>query len=386
MNIKSLLLGSAAGLVAVSGAQAADAIVYAEPEPVEYVRVCDMYGAGFFYIPGTETCLQVSGLVWYQMGTADEGRNYHGFVSDQWNKSTRARVNFDARSDTEWGTLRGYVRLQGDFNAYSNLLGPLNSRTGSSDGRGTIGFDQAFLELGGFRAGYTESAWVASQGAGVAQFGSHTWGGLSYGYQQRQLISYTFGGASGFAATIALEDDANNNYVPDVVGVVSYNQAWGGVWAKAAFDEDTGLSNGADALGLVVNETGDSSWAAQVGMQLNVPNAPGSSFRLIGYYADEANAYSVGSEWSVLASYRQQFSQTFAASVGAQYFSGIHDVSSVTGLPLFGNESDLDGWQAEAALIWTPVTNFEVRAEYVYTDIDLRPSTNSGFLRFQRSF
>ena len=54
MNIKSLLLGSAAGMVAVSGAQAADAIVYAEPEPVEYVRVCDVYGAGFFYIPGTE--------------------------------------------------------------------------------------------------------------------------------------------------------------------------------------------------------------------------------------------------------------------------------------------------------------------------------------------
>ncbi|HTO34232.1 MAG TPA: porin, partial [Pararhizobium sp.] len=41
MNIKSLLLGSAAALAAVSGAQAADAIVAAEPEPMEYVRVCD---------------------------------------------------------------------------------------------------------------------------------------------------------------------------------------------------------------------------------------------------------------------------------------------------------------------------------------------------------
>ncbi len=50
MNIKSLILGSAAALVGVSGAQAADAII-AEPEPVEYVRVCDAYGAGFFYIP-----------------------------------------------------------------------------------------------------------------------------------------------------------------------------------------------------------------------------------------------------------------------------------------------------------------------------------------------
>ena len=61
MNIKSLLLGSAAALVAVSGARAADAVVIAEPEPMEYVRICDTYGAGFYYIPGTETCLKFSG-------------------------------------------------------------------------------------------------------------------------------------------------------------------------------------------------------------------------------------------------------------------------------------------------------------------------------------
>src|ERR1044072_1914001 len=61
MNIKSLLIGSAAALVAVSGARAADAVVVAEPEPVEYVRVCDASGAGVLYIPGTETCLKISG-------------------------------------------------------------------------------------------------------------------------------------------------------------------------------------------------------------------------------------------------------------------------------------------------------------------------------------
>ena len=26
-------------------------------DPVEYVRVCDAFGTGFFYIPGTETCV-----------------------------------------------------------------------------------------------------------------------------------------------------------------------------------------------------------------------------------------------------------------------------------------------------------------------------------------
>ena len=57
MNIKSLLIGSAAALAAVSGAQAADAIVAAEPEPLEYVRVCDAFGTGFFYIPVSYTHL-----------------------------------------------------------------------------------------------------------------------------------------------------------------------------------------------------------------------------------------------------------------------------------------------------------------------------------------
>ena len=75
MNIKSLLLGSAAAFVAVSGARAADAVVIAEPEPMEYVRVCDTYGVGFYYIPGTETCLKVSGYFRYDIGMGNLGLN-----------------------------------------------------------------------------------------------------------------------------------------------------------------------------------------------------------------------------------------------------------------------------------------------------------------------
>ncbi|RUX50668.1 porin, partial [Mesorhizobium sp. M7A.F.Ca.US.014.04.1.1] len=68
MNIKSLLFGSAAALIAVSGAHAADAVVVAEPEPAEYVKICDVYGAGYFYIPGTETCLRIGGYFRYDVG------------------------------------------------------------------------------------------------------------------------------------------------------------------------------------------------------------------------------------------------------------------------------------------------------------------------------
>src|SRR5215469_16236198 len=59
--VKSLLLGSAAGIVAVAGAQAADLPVKAKP--VQYVKICSLYGAGFFYIPGSDTCLKIGGYV-----------------------------------------------------------------------------------------------------------------------------------------------------------------------------------------------------------------------------------------------------------------------------------------------------------------------------------
>jgi len=59
---KSLLLGSSETLVAVAGAQAAD-LPSKKAAPATYVKVCDAYGAGFFVIPGTDTCVRVGGYV-----------------------------------------------------------------------------------------------------------------------------------------------------------------------------------------------------------------------------------------------------------------------------------------------------------------------------------
>src|SRR5437899_4052675 len=59
--VKSLILGSAAGLLAMGGAQAADLPVKAKA--VEYVRICSLYGAGFYYIPGTDTCIKLGGYL-----------------------------------------------------------------------------------------------------------------------------------------------------------------------------------------------------------------------------------------------------------------------------------------------------------------------------------
>ena len=74
-SVKTLLLGTAAGLVAVAGAQAADMPVKAAP--VQYVKICSLYGDGFYYIPGTDTCLKMGGYVRvqaeYNMGAAASG-------------------------------------------------------------------------------------------------------------------------------------------------------------------------------------------------------------------------------------------------------------------------------------------------------------------------
>src|SRR5262245_13285970 len=121
--MKSLLLGTAAGLVAVAGAQAADMPVKAAP--VQYVKICSLYGDGFYYIPGTDTCLKMGGYVRvqgeYNMvaggvvvgsgGTeAPQGRLNRDNTND-FNYRVRGAISWDVRQQTEYGTLRTYIRF-----------------------------------------------------------------------------------------------------------------------------------------------------------------------------------------------------------------------------------------------------------------------------------
>ncbi|MCO5156218.1 MAG: porin [Aquamicrobium sp.] len=379
MNIKSLILGSATVALATAGAQAADAIVIAEPEPVEYVRVCDVYGAGFFYIPGTETCLKIGGEFRHQIGSSESIGgltglgNYHALQDDRWNSTSRVRVVFDARSETEYGTLQGYARLQFDRNDTVSSSNTLN---------------HGWLSLGGFRAGWTDSAWVSTPQGGRAAGGSHSDSGFFYGYHQTHLVQYNFAGSNGFFGTISAEfDDAGitTNYTPDFVGVVGINQGWGAAWLKVGFDEE-------------INVLGDSGFGVTAGLHYNIAGAPGSSFRLLGYYADSANKYSVfngtgfgpaginlgGPEWSIMASYYHQFNAQFGASLAVQYFGDLYagpgsDVST-----------GIDGWALELNTVWTPVENFVVRGKLVYNQFDLPAGIDddsvSGFIRFSRFF
>ncbi len=250
----------------------------------------------------------------------------------------------------------------------------LQANTSGSNADADYRADQAMLSLGGFYAGYTESAWAAPWGLpGISRFGIlHTDQGGSYAYQQRQQIGYNFSGGNGFFGSITLEDDEldGEGYIPDVVGVIGVSQGWGGVWGKAAYDESA------------------EEFAAMIGMHYNIPNMAGSSLRVGAYYASGINSYAVSlpdgdaAEWSIAAGYHHQFNAQWGAEIGGQYFEGSSDYSF-----------DTSAWQIEAAVIWVPVTNFEVRLEghYYTQDHDYGSySTDEddwdGFLRFTRYF
>src|SRR5829696_985456 len=106
MTMKTLLLGAAAGLMTIGAAQAAD-LPMAKAEAVEYVKVCTEFGEGFFYIPGTDTCLKISGEVRADFRFDErDGRN-----DDVTRFRTEPRLKFDARTATEYGTLRSFIQL-----------------------------------------------------------------------------------------------------------------------------------------------------------------------------------------------------------------------------------------------------------------------------------
>ncbi|HXW26915.1 MAG TPA: porin [Xanthobacteraceae bacterium] len=371
--VKSLLLGGAAGLVAVGGAQAADLPVKAKP--VEYVKVCSLYGEGFFYIPGTDTCLKIGGWVRFDQygpntqgsGQPDNsggaGRNDRLDTAD-YSQRARFQVSTDVRTQTEYGTLRAYIRMGFEFT------------TGTAD-RGQLYVERGFIQFAGFTLGKTQSffdiwahAW--SYGAFAMAGGSDTAG------QGTLAAMYTAALGNGFSASIGVEDtdsrrtalweatatvaasgggtgnpsstalaignfpgplgltyttpsdcqinltagdntngNANTtgglavtgcptgNYaaasIPDIVGVLRVDQAWGSAQLSGALHEVRGGFYGNDFITQAGNSTGNNytgvypsdawGWAVAAGIVWNLPWNPGDKFWVEGAYDVGAAAY-----------------------------------------------------------------------------------------------
>src|ERR1700691_5032718 len=74
--IKSILLGSAAGIVAVASAQAAD-LPTKKAAPVEYVKVCNVGGITGWTLPGSDTCVKLSGYMTAQFTGGNLNTQYN---------------------------------------------------------------------------------------------------------------------------------------------------------------------------------------------------------------------------------------------------------------------------------------------------------------------
>jgi len=414
--VKSLLLGTAAGLVAVAGAQAADLPVKAKP--VLYVKICSLYGVGFYYIPGTDTCLKVGGWVRAEVNVGSNGsfspivRDYYNRESNLVNWRARGMITLDARSQTAYGTLRSYIA--GAFQATNN-------------GRGAIYAPRAFIQLAGFTVGLAKSffdfyatPWYSNT--------TNIWGPDTGGGGQ-MVWAYTAQFGNGFSASFSVEEPTwrrttiwrsdnglnflggnGNNYIgangwPDVVGNLRIDQAWGSAQIMGAIHQVAANYYGAtEASGHPGDEVG---FAAGAGVKFNLPWGKGDSFAAQGIYAEGALKY-VGSGlggfgkwdgtswatgWTPDAVYSPVVGSSLQLTTGWSVVAGIDhhwdphwktslygtygDISfNGTATALFNAAAacaaigpDFQHWQIGSRTVWTPVQNLDLSVDVMYNNI-----------------
>ncbi|MFH3478419.1 porin [Xanthobacter variabilis] len=419
--VKSLLLGSAAGLVAVAGAQAADLPVKAKA--VEYVKVCSAYGAGYFYVPGTDTCLKIGGYARFDTyvnavgtfrpdiattaGTGFGGPgvgalNFPFRDSDDPDYLTRARgvIDFDARTQTDYGTLRSYVRFGAEWNSQASA---------STTANNNLYFERAFVQFAGFTFGYTQSFFeLGTNYMMTTPFaGSNTWTGA---------IAYTAQFGNGFSATLSLEDAANRTtgvqgstaastagafsntffgpdlnvtaaslgyanfqagqQAPDIVANIRLDQAWGTFMISGALHQVNALTwtGGVGPAAFAgASSTDNWGWAIGAEAEFKLPFlAAGDSLLLQANYADGAISYAgMGGNSQGTASAWGKVKVNSNGSLSGAYVP----LADAVVTDVFGNYSNSTAWAIQAQLrhYWTPGLRSIVYGGYV----DYNPSDST---------
>jgi Porin subfamily len=406
MKIKSLLLGSAAALFAVSGAQAADkvdAVVIPEPEAVEYVRVCDAYGTGFFYIPGTETCLRIHGYVRYDIGfgdlngmrSAEQLPFYAG--DDTWNKRARASFRVSTARETDYGTLRTYIetRWQFDTNAAANAVG-----TGyTNNGEFSINF--AYIDLNGLRIGKDESFFTTFTGYGGSVINDTTGGG--YGPFDTNLISYTFS-SGAFTAGVSLEEGVTSlpldvdgggvvdtlsgwgvrNYVPHVVVGAGYDA--GIVNLRATFGWDSRNTTMPDVITGLAAAQSYGGWAAKVRADVDITDTI-SAFAMV-MYGENSSGYTTWARrpvtgdntWSVIGGASVGLTDALTANAQIQWTQG---AAAIAAGPYAGAYGAI--WAGAFNVNYTVTPGFVVTPEVQFLNTNGN-TTWGGVVRAQVSY
>ncbi len=349
MNIKMILVSTTAALAAITGAQAADAIVAAEPEPVEYVRVCDAYGSGYFYIPGTETCLKISGYVRFQVNagpnaSATIGNGTYVANDTDWDAYTRGQVQFTAKSDTEYGPLTGVIVLQ------------TNADNASSQ---QVKLDSAYIDIAGFRAGLFYSWWDDGLSGETDDIGSKVTLHNSIRYQYDAENVY-----AGISVDELEDSPFYNGEVPNNVGVAVGIGGKAGIFSyqvTAGYDTD--------------NEAG------AVRAMGTVAIGPGT-LGLAAVWASDPGAYYSTSEWAIAAEYAIKATDTLRITPAAQYYGSYGVVNAATDADF----SDNDAWKVGVTVDYQIADNLYAKAAVNYLDGDNIDDVTTGFFRLQRAF
>ncbi|KFC69576.1 Porin subfamily precursor [Bosea sp. LC85] len=417
--VKSLLLGSAAGFAAVAGAQAAD-LPSRKAAPVEYVRVCTAYGSGFFYIPGTDSCLRIGGRLRAEYTFGERW----GDLQDSYGTRARGRLNVDLRTATAYGTLRTFIRYDVTISSGAYGYGALNSGAIFANGaRGAaastvINLDKGFIQFGPITAGRAQSFFdFYANDLGFSSLrGSDT---------SPNLLAYTATFGSGFSATISLEDRAvgrdatvrnalafGSNIVlegqqyPDLVGALNVTQGWGSAQLSGAIGQRSTASIPAGVVGFAP-QVGDDEvvWAIQGGLKFNLPMlAAGDVLWLQAAYAEGANSYlGYGSAfgygrlgsltaadivvdptngrskltkgWAIVAGLKHYWTPTIRSEVYGSYSEldmGAAVQPAVLGAGVNAVKLDPKEFIIGTNLVWTPVSGLDIGVEVLYSKVELK--------------
>src|SRR3954470_19934708 len=327
--VKSILLGSAAGVVAVTGAQAADLPVKAAP--VEYVKVCSLYGEGFYYIPGTDVCIRVGGYIiadyyWNAQGNGGNQPIFNGANSafdrttSHWDTKMRANVQIDTRAQTAYGTLRTFTSLHFQNGSVTDSFNPARAFiqfAGFTFGR-TVSFADVPGDWGDAYINTLHQQTLASNtGAnGVNQI-SYTWElgngmTLTAGSHERRLKSLSNLSNSVWAFGADPTTSRAGNVVPDEYLAFKVNQAWGqfGITGIVHQNGAQYYGSGAGIIGYAPSAPcvaqsattfcthANDTWggAVQSGIWINTPFGNGNQdhIALMGKFGIGANGYAVG--------------------------------------------------------------------------------------------
>jgi Porin subfamily len=409
---KSLLLASATGLVAVSGASAAD-LGAKKPSPVEYVRACynPLWGtSGGFIIPGTQTCLRVFGqarfdYAWTQQFVrTGSPSGYRGGMA----------IGLDAITPSEYGNVRAFASLgavyrSGNQNSGTNIrqgtaFGGTCPALTNSAGQTEINYT-GFIQFAGFTMGRTSSFFRTVGGTpeiiGLTWFSSP--GNVT-------TVGYTAQLGNGFLATIALEDPTIRrfgvasgsfitpaglpfvqnvtsafgasvvnfvqigNRMPSIVAALRVDQGWGSAELSGMINEVgvVGSLAGAGGLaGTLVSPSTKYGFAINAGLKINLPMiAAGDNLTLNAVYT-EGNLSSV-------------LSQGGGNSFQAFNVGGLAVVAPDAVLSLgTGNLRLTKAWAVTGSFqhFWTPTVSSAVFASYAHIDVSNNPLTFNDTLR-----